>query len=188
MGKGMIIGLGTLGIIALLVFMLIGKVISTSNREASIRVTIVAKQRDNTSEFDNMYKKISQVAQVSSKQMEALKDLIVGYADARKTGGNNQLMTWIHESVPNADTSTFNNLQNIITASRDGWTFRQKELNDLSREHEKMLNTFPDNVILAMLGRKSIPITIVTSGRTEKAFETGKDDDTDVFQDKKLEK
>jgi hypothetical protein len=156
-------------------------VISCSNQEATLRVTIVAKQKDNTSEFDNMFKKISQVAQVSAKQMESLKEIFASHAQARSTGGDNQVMTWVKESIPNVDTTTFNNLQNIITSSRDRWTMRQKELIDLSREHEKLLAVFPSNMILSMLGRKSIPITIVTSGRTEKAFETGKDDDTKVF-------
>jgi len=177
----MIIGLGTVGIAVLGIFMIAGMFISTSNAEATLRVAIEAKQKDNTSEFDNMFKKISQVAQVSSKQMESLKEIFNGYAQARSTGGDNQLMTWVKEAIPNVDTATFNNLQNIITASRDSWTMRQKELIDLNREHEKMLNIFPDSAILAILGRKSIEIKIVTSGRTDKAFETGKDDDTKVF-------
>jgi hypothetical protein len=181
MNKGWIIGLGCVAVFFLAVFIIIGMVISTSNQEATLRVAIEAKQKDNTSEFDNMFKKISQVAQVSSKQMESLKEIFNGYAQARSTGGDNQVMTWVKESIPNVDTATFNNLQNIITASRDSWTMRQKELIDLSREHEKLLRLFPSNMILAMLGRKSVEIKIVTSGRTEKAFDTGKDDDTNVF-------
>jgi hypothetical protein len=181
MSKGLIIGLGSLGIVLLSIFMIAGMFISTSNTEATLRVAIVAKQKDNTSEFDNMFKKISQVAQVSAKQMESLKEIFNGYAAARSTGGDNQIMTWVKESIPNVDVATFNNLQNIITASRDGWTMRQKELIDLSREHEKLLNIFPSNMILSMLGRKSIEIKIVTSSRTDHAFDTGKDDDTKVF-------
>ena len=175
------IGLASVGVVLLSIFMIAGMFISTSNQEATLRVAIEAKQKDNTSEFDNMFKKISQVAQVSSKQMESLKEIFNGYASARTKGGDNQIMTWVKESIPNVDVATFNNLQNIITASRDGWTMRQKELIDLNREHQKLLNIFPSNVILSMLGRKSIEIKIVTSGRTDKAFETGKDDDTKVF-------
>ena len=181
MSKGLMIGLASVGVVLLSIFMIAGMFISTSNQEATLRVAIEAKQKDNTSEFDNMFKKISQVAQVSSKQMESLKEIFNGYASARTKGGDNQIMTWVKESIPNVDVATFNNLQNIITASRDGWTMRQKELIDLNREHQKLLNIFPSNVILSMLGRKSIEIKIVTSGRTDKAFETGKDDDTKVF-------
>jgi len=71
--------------------------------------------------------------------------------------------------------------RNIIASSRDSWTMRQKELIDLSREHNKLLGLFPGSLVFSILGRKPIDITIVTSSKTEKAFETGKDDDTKVF-------
>jgi hypothetical protein len=181
MSKGIIVALAVVGVILVTIFSIVGMFISCSNQEAILRTTIEAKLTDNTSEFDNMVKKISQVAQVSQKQMEMLKDIFVGYADARTPDSGGQLMTWIKESVPNVDMSTMNNLQNIIVGSRDSWTMRQKELVDLSREHTKLLRVFPSSFVLSILGRKEVPIVIVTSGRTEKAFATGKDDDTNVF-------
>ena len=177
----LIVTLAVLGVIAVEGFTLIGTVISYSNNEVTLRTAIEAKQKDNNSEFDNMYKKISQVAQVSKKQLDALKDIFNSYADARTTDGGGQLMKWVQESVPNVDTSTMNNLQNIITASRDAWTMRQKELVDLHREHTKLMRIFPSGFVLKLLGRKELEITIVTSTRTDNAFATGKDDETNVF-------
>ena len=182
MNKGLIITLAVLGVLIGSLMMVAGMFISYSNQEATLRTTIECKQKDNTGEFDNMFKKISQVAQVSEKQMSVLKDIFVSYADARTSKSENQVMTWVKESIPNVDTSTLNNLQNIIVGSRDSWTFRQKELIDLSREHTTLLRVFPSSFVLSMLGRKQIDITIVTSSRTDKAFATGKDDDTDVFR------
>jgi hypothetical protein len=171
------------GCIVIGAVMLLGMGISVSNQEVTLRTTIEKKQLDNTSEFDNLYKKISQVAQVSEKQMAVLKDIFVSHATARTGNGNDgTMMRWVQESVPNIDTSTLNNLQNILTSSRDAWTMRHKELIDLSREHTKLLRMFPSNLILSFLGRKEINITIVTSTRTEKAFETGKDDDLELFK------
>ena len=170
------------GVAAFIVIMLIGSCIYLSNREVTLRTTIEAKQKDNNSEFDNMFKKISQVAQVSEKQLAALKDIFVSYAEGRSPKSDKQLMTWVTESVPHVDTSTMNNLQNIITGSRDSWTMRQKELVDLSREHTTLLRLFPGSMLFGILGRKPIDITIVTSSRTKEAFATGKDDDTDVFK------
>jgi hypothetical protein len=40
---------------------------------------------------------------------------------------------------------------------------------------------FPSNIILGMLGKKPFEIKIITSSKTEKAFETGKDDDVKLF-------
>jgi len=86
MSKGWIIGIGIIGIIVLTVFVLGATVIGTFNKEVQLRVTIEQKQVDNTSEFDNMWKKISQVAQVTEGQKNAIKEILVGYADARSQG------------------------------------------------------------------------------------------------------
>lgn len=174
--------LAVIGVIVFSLIIFMSMCISYYNQEAILRTTIEKKQLDNTSEFDNTIKKISQVAQVSEKQLAVLKEIFVSYADARTPKSENQVMTWVKESIPNVDTSTMNNLQNIIVGSRDSWTMRQKELVDLSREHTKLLRVFPSNLVLSMLGRKTVDITIVTSSRTEKTFATGKDDDTEVFK------
>lgn len=177
-----IIGWSVFGTIVLVFAIIIGSIIGLSNTEVELRTLIEAKQKDNSSEFNNMFTKISQVAQVSSKQMESLKDIFTSYADARSNEGQGKMMSWIQEAIPNVDTATFNNLQNIITSSRDAWTMRQKELIDLSREHTVMLRRFPAGWILStFMGRKPIEIVIVTSSRTEEAFKTGKDDDISVF-------
>ena len=178
MNKGCTVALGVFGIIVLVVMVLGGSIVGTFNTEVSLRTTIENKITDNKSEFDNMWKKISQVAQVTEGQKEALKEILIGYANARSQGrdGSGSFINALHEAIPNVDTTTFNNLQNIIVGSRDSFTMRQKELLDLKREHDKLLRTFPSNVILGMFGRKEIDITIVTSSRTEKTFEDRKDD------------
>jgi len=177
MKTGLIIG----GVIVLGIVMIGSMFISCNNKDVMLRTTMAAQQLDNTSVFDNMGKKISQVAQVSVKQMEMLKEIFQAHAQARSTGGDNQVMTWIKESIPNIDTATFNNLQNIIVSSRDSWTMSQRKLIDLKREHDQLLQLFPSNIILAMLGKKPFEIKIITSTKTEKAFETGKDDDVKLF-------
>jgi hypothetical protein len=154
--------------------------ISYSNKEISLRNTIAAKMTDNKSEYDNMWKKISQVATVSQKERDSLMQIFVGHATARTTQGDGSLMKWIQESIPNVDSKTFTNLQNTITGSRDAWTMRQKELIDLKREHDNIRTMFPGSLFLA--SRKPIEIQIVTSTRTDTSFETGKDDSVEVFK------
>jgi hypothetical protein len=181
--KTMLIGCaGVVGISVIAVIIIAAYVIGLNNQAVILATTMEQKQRDNKSEYDNMWKKISQVAQVTDAQKNALKDIFTSYAEARNNGSDNQIMTWINESVPTVDTTTFNNLQNIIVGSRDAFTFRQKELLDLKRAHDTLLRTFPSNLILKFLGHKEIDVTIVTSSKTEKSFETGKDDDVDVFK------
>lgn len=160
---------------------IVGYLISTLNFETRLSNRIETKMLDNQSEHDNMWKKIASVAEVTDKQREALASIFVEHANARNNNFQNSLTAWITESVPNVDTATFNNLQNIITSSRDAWTQRQKELLDLSRAHNDLLEQFPSGIILSIFGREKVTITIITSSKTENVFKTGKDDDISVF-------
>jgi len=190
MNKVAIVGLGFFSMVMLIALCVVLGSIGTYNSATGLKVSIEAKIKDNKNEFDNMKKKISQVAQVSSAQMEALADIFNTYA--RERSGNsiddNLIMKWVQESVPNVDISTYKNLQNIIVSSRDAWTMRQKELIDLQREYNTMLKKFPSNIILSMFGFKEIDIPVIISTETQKVFETQKDDDVSVFRDNKVEK
>ncbi len=180
MGKGTMIAIALVG--CLLLFGLVGwsMYVSYTNTEVGLRNQFKAKQTDYTSEFDNMWKKIKQTAQVTDAARQALQDIFVQHAQARTTGGGG-LMKWVQESVPNVqpDSMPFKNLMNIITSSRDRWTMRQKELLDYKREHDNILDKIPSGWFLA--GRQKIDVKIITSSRTEAAFESGVDDDVDVF-------
>ena len=153
---------------------------STSNKEIAIRNQIEAKQTDNKNVYDSTWKQISQCAQVTDAQKQALLEIVTGYAKARTGNGGGSLATSVHEVVPTMDTTTFNQLINIITAARSRFERVQTEILDLSRAHNNCLTLFPSSIVCG--GRPKIKIDIVTSTRTDNAFETGKDDDVDVFQ------
>lgn len=165
--------------IAAIVFF--GAYIGSHNREVTLRTAIEAKQTANQATFDNMWKKIAQVAEVTEAQKNALKEIFVEHAQARTgSGSDGAVMKWITESVPNVDVSVYKNLQNIITSARDSFTSDQLALLDLKREHDKLLLTFPSTLFVG--GRPRIEVQIVTSGRTQSTFATGKDEDTKVFR------
>jgi hypothetical protein len=132
--------------------------------------------------MDAMWKNISQVAQVAEKDRQSLMELFNGYAQGRTgTGDNNAIVKWIKESVPQVDTKTMVNLQNIIVSQRDGFKFRQKELLDYKREHDNTITTFPNVIFASVLNRNKIEVVIVTSTRTEESFKSGKDDEVKLF-------
>lgn len=176
--NGMII-LASLITIIVLSLLIVGMFVSYSNKEIMLRNQITTKQQDNQNEYDNMWKKISQVAQVAEKERQSLMDIFVQYANARSMKSDNLVMTWIKETVPNINSNTYQNLQNIIISSRDNWTMRQKELLDYKREHDNLRMMFPGSLFLA--SREEIKITIITSSRTQETFKTGNDDNVDVF-------
>ena len=172
-----------LAVIAFGVFSLFGLValgmttLSWHNQAAVLRNSYEMKVKANSGEFDNLWKKIKQSAQVPEQKKEAFKEIFNSYATARKTGGDNQVMTWLQESVPNVDLQTYDQLMNIITGSRDTWTMKQTELVSIAEQHNAMLVSQPRGFILSIFGHQKIDPKVITSERTEKTFESGKDDD-----------
>jgi hypothetical protein len=181
MKKFLIIGGVLAGGLLLLTIVLAMWGVGVRNRANSLRETITAKTQANTTLFDNMWKTISQSAQVTDAQKDALKDIFTSYAQARTgSGGGASFINAVHEAIPQVDTSTFKNLQNIIVGARDSWTLNQVALVDFGREYNTLLTTFPSNILLGALGFQRIEVKIVTSSRTEAAFKSGKDDDVDL--------
>jgi len=160
---------------------LLGWGMSTYNTAKQLQVTYEAKISANTADFDNMKKVISQSAEVSEVQFEKLQNIFVSYAEARTEEASGALMRWVQESVPNVDTTVMTNLQNILVAQRNGWTSRQKELVDLSREYNTMLVRFPSNILLGAFNMERINPLVITSSNTQKAFESGEDNDVKIF-------
>ena len=175
--------LAVLGVGVLAAVIGIIMVLSTLNREADLRTAIEAKQVDNHNEMDGMWKIIREAAAVTDKQKEALVEIFQGYAEGRNGSGdhNTPLMNWIKEAVPTVDQSTFKNLQNIVVGKRDGFVMRQKELLDLSRARNQIIERPVSGMILATFGKnKKMNVIIVTSDRTEGAFQTGRDNELNI--------
>jgi len=172
-----------LGVVVIFGLIIGGMWVSAHNTEIKLRKTFEAKQVDNKSEYDNMWKKIAQVAEVTDEHKKALREIFEGYAGARGGVGDGGIMKWLQEAVPNVDLKTYENLQNIIVSARDRFTMRQKELLDIKREHDTLLASFPSSFFVG--GRDELKAQIVTSTRTERSFETGTDDDIGVFPEKK---
>lgn len=163
-----------------LAIVLAAYVIGVKNTQAGLQVQYDSKLKANNASFDNMWKKIQQTAQVTDAQKNALKEIMIGYAQARGGNGGGSMATSVREAIPNVDTKVFQQLMNIITGSRDQWTAEQIQLVDVARQYNFNLSQFPKSFILDLFGYKPIDAKLVTSSRTDKAFETGKDDDTDL--------
>lgn len=153
------------------------------NNAAGLRNQYTMRVKTNMAEMDNMWKKISQVVQVNDSHKESLKEIFTSYAEAR-TGGGDQgsLMKWVQEAIPNTTQlgDTYKQVMNIITGSRDQWTANQRALVSIAEQYNLLLVRFPTNLLLGMFGFEKIDPKVITSSRTENAFETGKDDDVDL--------
>lgn len=151
-------------------------------QEIQLRNAVKAQQKSNEVSFDNTWKIIQQQAEVTDKYKDSFKEIYVELMQGRHYEAGGNFMKWIKESNPNFDSSLFKNLINSISAERKTFERNQNKLIALKQEHDNVRTTAPGRYFVGR--RPEIEIAIVTSTRTEKTFQTGKDDDTNVFQKK----
>ena len=161
-------------------------VVGAYNNANKLKNDYEAKEKANEASFDNMWKKIQQVAQVPNEKKEAFKEIIAAYSNGRGPNGGTVLSS-VREAVPNVDLNVYDQLMNIIVGSRNTWTTNQTELVSIANEYNNAVTRLPNSLFLGAFGFQKITPKIISSERTESAFKTGKDDDVSLFN-KKAEK
>lgn len=151
--------------------------VSYSNEEVTLRTQGEAKEKNNKIIFDKTWKIIQSQAKVADKYKDAFGDIYTKIMDARYEGKDNVLLNFVTESNPNFSTELYVKLSNSIESQRTEFAMNQTALIDIAREHKLLLTKIPSKWFL--MGRKPLDIKIVTSTATEKAFETGKEDNID---------
>lgn len=180
--KGWIV-VGVLAFVA--IFMVVVPLISYGNNEADLRTSVEASQKANQVVYDRVWKTIQQQAGVTDKYQESFRGIYKDIMDARNPDGQAKLVKFVKEANPNFDSSLFKQLMTSIEANRRDFEREQKTLIDIHAEHTRLFRRFPSSMYLGFLGRKELAIQLVTSTRTDNAFQTGKDDDTDLFKPNK---
>jgi len=180
MNKLIIAALGLTAIFAMIAFVVGMYVLNLNNTQATLLNTYQAKKEANKADLSNLKSKLPEIAAVSNDAMDDLERILTKYANARTPEASGQMMLWVQEQVPNVDMSVKKNLVNAISATRDSWTDRQKELIDISRAYNGNLSVQPSKFILmTMLGYKPIAADVVITEGTAKAFETLRDEPMD---------
>jgi len=172
-------------IVAILLFLIIVGFTSYSNTEVDFRTAIKASQQNNRVVYDRVWKTIQQQASVSNEYAADFQAIYKDIMKARNEDSQKLLAKFVKEANPNFDSSLFKKLMVTIESNRLDFEREQKHLIDLSREHNRMLQTLPGSMFLSLLGRKEIDITLVTSSKTENAFKNGEDNDVELFDKKK---
>lgn len=182
MNKKLIIGIAsaiTLGAIALIWFLMS---IHYVNKEIDLRAQVVAQQKKCEGHFDTMWKILSEKAGVTEQYKDAFKDIYPDLIAGRYSGNQDgSLMKWVKESNPNFDTSLYKDLMASIESERTGYLNEQDRLIDLQKEHKTFIVKRPAKWFLDS-DLKEVAIKTISSTRTNNAFETGKEDDYDLFK------
>ncbi len=168
-------------LVMIVFFLYIGAV----NGEARIRADFDAQQKVNESSFDKMWKIIQQSASVPEAERESFRKTYVEIMQATQgVAGNGQLASFFTQAKIDISPDLFAKLMTSIESQRESFHRDQMKLLQIKAEHDKILTVFPSSLFLA--GKQRLDAKIVTSGRTDQAFATGKDDDVELF--KKTEK
>lgn len=176
MKKTILTILGILGIV-LLLGAIIGSVIwSHRNTAVALEEKIKAQYVSNQSNHDNMWKKFKEMTQVTDLQANQYKE-VYQQLIADRNKDTNLLFKMVMEDNPKLDGAVYTQLQREIAAGRSTFDNNQKTMADIIREY----NAFVRRCIVMswMTGRqpKNVEDFIVTSNKTQKVFDSGKDDD-----------
>jgi hypothetical protein len=176
--KGILIGLAlTVGLCISTCLIAVLVVISYQNSEVRLRNAAQAQQQANEAVFDNLWKTVSQQAQVSNEYKDSFgkiwKEIIAGRYD----NNHGSMASFIKEHNPEFSPALYKKLMNTIEASRKDFLNNQKRLIDIHREHQNLVNTFPGSLVCS---NKTLDIVIMTSDKTQDAFHHG-ENNVEVF-------
>lgn len=181
---GIIIGLiVTFAILAIVYFTVKVNIIS---KEKTLRIRTEKQEKVASIVFDDMWKIIKKQAKVPEHFKNDFKDLIV--ADNTTTYGDkglqiNGFMSTIQKTNPAFTPDMYNKLMQTIESEMKRFEREQTALIALSEAHDELLVTPLGEWFLD--GIQPVEYKLITSGKTKEAYQTGEDNDTDVFDDEK---
>lgn len=195
MKKGLFIGLGVVVVIAIFIAVW---AIGVSNSEIRLKNTGEAQQEVCEAYFDKVWKILQQEAQVADQYREGFReiytDIMAGrYANDGNGQGDQTFMKWIQESNPEFSPSLYAKLMNSIEGQREGFLVEQEKLIDINRQHKDMRMTFPSKLVVGnrlAIGYTLDEVTgeitgkgivIIKSLKTDQVYETGQENDVELF-------
>lgn len=176
MKKGLAIALGIGGVFLVLCLLVAGMLISAYNGMVTQENGLQAQYDDNRNDYDAMFKSFQESAQVPEMYKDDLRQVYDGAIKARYgADGSKALFQFIKEHNPNFNDKLYTNLQSLIESRRAQFEAHQTSLLDKKRVYLDTIKTFPGSAMAGIFGFPRIDlkkIDIVTSGETEKAFDT----------------
>lgn len=179
-GSGLVIALVFLGIIVALVGLVAASYISAYNTGNRMEQAIKATHENNKNVLSQYGQKVLEAAQVP----EMMRDDLIAVVKAAVEGrygekGSQATFQWIQEQNPTVDPGLYQKVQQIIESGRTEFQNSQTRLIDQKRAYETALGSFWQGMWMGIAGYPKIDLEvykIVTTGRAESAFESGRED------------
>lgn len=176
--------IAVIGVFIVVALLFGGGCISYNNKSQRLRNLASAKQDESKVIFDKTWKTVKAQAGIAEKYTETLKDIVLGTMQGRYgANGSKALAQFIHEQNPNIDSSIFTKIMTTVEANNAEFLAAQKDLIGVKNSHSDLITTFPGSLLV--MDKTPIKIQLVTSERTDNAFQTGQDNDVNPFGSKK---
>lgn len=153
--------------------------ISTTNKEVDLTNNFKAQETVCKGYYDKLWKILKQQAKVTDKYAKDFEKIYVGLMEGRYSSGG-ALFKMITESNPEFDTSMYKKLMVSIEAQREGFFREQKKLVDLKLSHDNLRMKFPSKMFVGNV--TPLKVNLITSKKTNDTFETGEENDLDLFE------
>jgi hypothetical protein len=148
--------------------------------------SIVAQYQQNKNDYDNGWKKVVEVAQIPTMQMQQTKELY----DSVMTGrygdqGSKAFVQFIHEQNPNLGPQVYLEIQQTVESFHGNFEASQKSLISKKQEYNNFITATTDSIFYNWIGNfphlhVGVPngsqddYQIVTSDKTENDFKSHK--------------
>jgi hypothetical protein len=154
---------------------------SYDNKEVSLRNQAEAQQQANTVIYDKVWKVVAMKTQLPERAKNDFKEVYVELMEARYESGGGTMMKWIQEQNPSFDVQQglYQDISNSIEALRSEFANVQVKLIDIKREHDNIRMRKPGKWFVGDVAE--LEIQLVTSTKTSETFDTGVEDDVNVF-------
>lgn len=181
MSKKAVFGIvGFFGVLIMVLLISVVSVISARGTAVSLEEQVKAQHTSNKSNYDNMWKSFQEAAQVTDKQAKQFKEVYDGMIAGRYQNDSEVLFKMIQEQNPQLNQDVYTNLQNLIISGRKEFDNNQKKIADVIREYNTYIRKhFIMNAIFRFPTLDSEDY-IVTSERTDNAYETNQDEAIDL--------
>jgi hypothetical protein len=159
---------------------LIGSFISAYNYGNTMEKQLVALRDNNKNIYAQYTQKVMEAAQVPAMYRDDVTKVVTAALEGRYgPEGSKATFQWLQEQNPTLDASVYVKIQQLIEAGRNEFQNGQTRLIDVRRSYETSLGYFWQGIWLRLAGYPKVNLAEfkpVTTDRTEKVFEAGKED------------
>ncbi|MGO4497710.1 hypothetical protein AB4114_17675 [Paenibacillus sp. 2RAB27] len=177
--KSGILVVGCLGFIGIMVLIaIITAVVVWGQRGTAIALDEKIKSQHvaNKSNYDNMWKRFKEMAQVTDMQADDIKKVYTDLIAGRYTN-TQALFQTIQEQNPQMSSTLYTKLQNEVSSARTEFDRNQKKIADQVREYNTHIRKHVLMNAIFHFETMDAEKFIITSDRTSDAYQTGKDNE-----------